>query len=102
MITKTLTLALLNPKAFTGFTVTLAQVTLNDQMGKVAGILNLIGLIIFFGGMLMSSVMYMLGRTEQMKYALVGSGIGGMAWVIVKTFFETSGQTMNVDLQPVN
>ena len=100
-MTKLVTLALLKPQVFTVGSVLLAQATLSAQMGKVAGILNLISVVLFFGGLLIGCLMYMLGRTEQMKFALVGAGVGALSFVIVKTFFETSGQTIDIELQDV-
>ena len=39
--------------------------------------------------------MYMMGRTEFMKQALVGAAVAGLGWVIIQTFFSAGGQ--NVD-----
>lgn len=78
----------------------LAQASLSQNMGKVAGTLNLIAIVLFFGGMLLSALMFMAGRTEYIKYGLVGAGIGGLSWVIVKGFFEAgTGQTIDIEMQ---
>ena len=61
---------------------------LQQNLGQVAGVLNAIAVILFFGGLLMAAIMFMIGRTEYLKYGLVGSGVGGLAWVIVTTFFQ--------------
>ena len=56
--------------------------------------------ILFFGGLLMAAIMFMIGRTEYLKYGLVGAGLGGLAWVIVTTFFQAgSGVDPGIQLQ---
>ena len=78
----------------------LAQANLQQNLGQVAGVLNAIAVILFFGGLLMAAIMFMIGRTEYLKYGLVGSGIGGLAWVIVTTFFEAgNGIDPGIQLQ---
>ncbi len=73
---------------------------LTDSLGKVAGVLNAIAILLFFGGLLMSAIMFMIGRTEYLKYGLVGAGVGGLAWVIVTTFFEAgNGVDPGIQLQ---
>lgn len=66
----------------------LAQGQLQQNLGQVAGVLHAIALVLFFGGLLMSAIMFMIGRTEYLKYGLVGAGLGGLAWIIVSTFFN--------------
>jgi hypothetical protein len=73
---------------------------LTQNLGQVAGVLNSIAILLFFGGLLMAAIMFMIGRTEYLKYGLVGSGIGGLAWVIVTTFFEAgNGVDPGIQLQ---
>ena len=73
---------------------------LQQNLGQVAGVLNAIAVILFFGGLLMAAIMFMIGRTEYLKYGLVGAGIGGLAWVIVTTFFQAgSGVDPGIQLQ---
>ena len=73
---------------------------LQQNLGQVAGVLNAIAGILFFGGLLMSAIMFMIGRTEYLKYGLVGAGLGGLAWVIVTTFFQAgSGVDPGIQLQ---
>jgi hypothetical protein len=73
---------------------------LTQNLGQVAGVLNSIAILLFFGGLLMAAIMFMIGRTEYLKYGLVGSGIGGLAWVIVTTFFEAgNGIDPGIQLQ---
>ncbi len=73
---------------------------LTDNLGQVAGVLNAIAILLFFGGLLMAAIMFMIGRTEYLKYGLVGAGVGGLAWVIVTTFFEAgNGVDPGIQLQ---
>lgn len=73
---------------------------LTQNLGQVAGVLNAIAILLFFGGLLMAAIMFMIGRTEYLKYGLVGSGVGGLAWVIVTTFFEAgNGVDPGIQLQ---
>ena len=74
---------------------------LQQNLGQVAGVLNAIAILLFFGGLLMSAIMFMIGRTEYLKYGLVGSGLGGLAWVIVTTFF-TAGNGVDPGIQLQN
>ena len=71
---------------------------LQQNLGQVAGVLNAIAILLFFGGLLMSAIMFMIGRTEYLKYGLVGSGVGGLSFVIVNTFF-TAGTGVDPGLQ---
>jgi hypothetical protein len=68
---------------------------LKTQMGGALGILNLVGLVLAFGGLLFAAVMFMMGQTERMIYGLVGALIGGLAFLIVKAMF--SGADSGVD-----
>lgn len=63
---------------------------LKSQMGGALGILNLVGLVLAFGGLLFAAVMFMMGQTERMIYGLVGALIGGLAFLIVKAMFSSS------------
>ncbi len=77
-----------------------AATGLAQNLGQVAGVLNAIGILLFFGGLLMAAIMFMIGRTEYLKYGLVGAGVGGLAWVIVNTFFQAgNGVDPGIQLQ---
>ena len=72
------------------FTMPLAQTTegtLATNMSNIVSILNMVGLVLAFGGLLFSAVMFMMGQTERVLYGLVGAGIGGLSFVIVKVMF---------------
>ena len=68
----------------------LAVGDLKSQMSGALGILNLIGLVLAFGGLLFAAVMFMMGQTERMIYGLVGALIGGLSFLIVKAMFSSS------------
>lgn len=82
------------------FTMPLAAASdssgLADTMGGIINILNLVGLVLAFGGLLFSAVMFMMGQTERVLYGLVGAGIGGLSFVIVKVMFSTAGGSDDV------
>jgi hypothetical protein len=67
---------------------------LKTQMSGALGILNLVGLVLAFGGLLFAAVMFMMGQTERMIYGLIGALIGGLSFLIVKSMF--SGSDANV------
>lgn len=73
----------------------MAQGDLKSQMGGALGILNLVGLVLAFGGLLFAAVMFMMGQTERMIYGLVGALIGGLSFLIVKAMFQSSDKNVN-------
>ena len=79
-------------------TTMLADGDFQSTFGSVLTILNLVGLTLAFGGLLFAAVMFMMGQTERMIYGLVGAVIGGMSWLIVKTMFSQSGQSVGISL----
>lgn len=70
---------------------------LTTTMGGIVNILNLVGLVLAFGGLLFAAVMFMMGQTERVLYGLVGAGIGGLSFIIVKVMFATAGGSSDVD-----
>ncbi|MEN3940309.1 hypothetical protein WJU23_03370 [Prosthecobacter sp. SYSU 5D2] len=82
------------------FTMPLAAASdssgLAGTMGGIINILNLVGLVLAFGGLLFSAVMFMMGQTERVLYGLVGAGIGGLSFVIVKVMFSTAGGSEDI------
>lgn len=83
------------------FTMPLAQAgdesTLAGSMSGVVSILNMVGLVLAFGGLLFSAVMFMMGQTERVLYGLVGAGIGGLSFIIVKVMFNASGGSASIE-----
>ena len=76
-------------------TLPLAATSFNSAMSSALGIINAITAVLAFGGLTAATIMYMMGRTEFMKQALVGAAVAGLGWVIIQTFFSAGGQ--NVD-----
>ena len=70
--------------------VYLGEASLKSSMSGALSILNLVGLVLAFGGLLFAAVMFMMGQTERMIYGLVGALIGGLAFLIVKAMFSGS------------
>jgi hypothetical protein len=82
------------------FTMPLMAAGSSDLTGKFSGvinILNLVGLVLAFGGLLFAAVMFMMGQTERVLYGLVGAGIGGLSFIIIKVMFSTAGGSSDVD-----
>ena len=76
-----------------GAVLLFAAADLRASISAVAGVINAISLLLFFGGMILSALLFMIGRTEYLKYGLVGAGVGAMAWTIISTFFSVGGAT---------
>ena len=70
---------------------------LAGTMGGIVNILNMVGLVLAFGGLLFAAVMFMMGQTERVLYGLVGAGIGGLSFIIVKVMFNTAGGSADID-----
>ncbi|HSI64222.1 MAG TPA: hypothetical protein VLE43_13935 [Candidatus Saccharimonadia bacterium] len=71
---------------------------LKENMSGALGILNLVGLVLAFGGLLFAAVMFMMGQTERMIYGLVGALIGGLAFLIVKAMFGSDDNVSDLEL----
>ena len=83
------------------FSMPLAATASGDLAGKFSGIINiinLVGLVLAFGGLLFAAVMFMMGQTERVLYGLVGAGIGGLSFIIIKVMFSTGGGGGDVEL----
>ncbi|WP_133795585.1 hypothetical protein [Prosthecobacter fusiformis] len=73
------------------------EAQLADNMSGVVSIMNMVGLVLAFGGLLFSAVMFMMGQTERVLYGLVGAGIGGLSFIIVKVMFASSGGSDSIE-----
>jgi hypothetical protein len=71
---------------------------LKSNMSGALGILNLVGLVLAFGGLLFAAVMFMMGQTERMIYGLVGALIGGLSFLIVKAMFGSDNNVSDLEL----
>ncbi len=70
---------------------------LAENFSGIINIINMVGLVLAFGGLIFSAVMFMMGQTERVLYGLVGAGIGGLSFIIVKVMFGTGGGSADVD-----
>ena len=71
----------------------LAQADLSQALGIVAGIIHTISMVLFFAALIIAGLSVTVGRTEYVKHALIGSAIGGLAWLIVNAMFDASGMS---------
>ncbi|MCB1235594.1 MAG: hypothetical protein KDM91_11030 [Verrucomicrobiae bacterium] len=86
--------------ATTRLTAVLAANDWATGFGSIVSLLNMIGLVLCFGGLIFAATMFMMGQTERVLYGVVGAAIGGLAWVITKTMFEDGGGgEITIDLQ---
>lgn len=69
----------------------LAEVDFATGLGKIVGFLNAISMVLFFGGLIVSAILYGTGRTDHLATGIISAGIGGLSWVIVKAIFQAVG-----------
>jgi len=70
---------------------------MTGQFSGIINILNLVGLVLAFGGLLFAAVMFMMGQTERVLYGLVGAGIGGLSFIIIKVMFSVGSESDVID-----
>lgn len=68
-----------------------------ENFSGIVNILNMVGLVLAFGGLLFAAVMFMMGQTERVLYGLVGAGIGGLSFIIVKVMFTSGGGSDDIE-----
>ncbi len=78
-------------------TFLLANGDLRASLGAVAGIMHAVSLVVFFGGLIISGVLFMIGRAEYLKYGLVGASVGAMAYVLVSALY-TAGSPVDPNI----
>ena len=100
LIEKTLVLLTLKPQLAT--TALFLAAGVSGPLGQAAGIINGFGLVGAFGGLVYAGWSSLSGRTEQIKYGLMGSALCGLAWAIVSAMFTAGGQGANIQLQQPN
>jgi heme/copper-type cytochrome/quinol oxidase subunit 3 len=85
---------LMNPVPF----LALAQ-----QLGTAAGIINAVGLVAMFGGLVGATIAALSERhVGGVKTSLIITAVGGLAFVIAQAMFAAGGQQTNIQLQPIN
>jgi hypothetical protein len=85
---------LLNPMLAAG----LAQ-----ALGTAVGIIQSIGLVAVFGGLIGAAVSALSERhLSGVKTSLVIAAIGGLAWLIATAFFAAGGANVNIQPGAVN
>lgn len=80
----------------------LAAGSISQAMGQVGGIINAFAIIGAFGGLVFAGWQAKMGRTEMIKYGLLGSALCGLAWAIVNAMFQAGGQSVSIQLQSPN
>jgi hypothetical protein len=70
---------------------------LTEKFSGIINIINMVGLVLAFGGLLFAAVMFMMGQTERVLYGLVGAGIGGLSFIIIKVMFSTAGGSDDIN-----
>lgn len=76
---------------------------LAQALGTAGGIIQAIGLIAVFGGLIGAAVSALSEKhLAGVKTSLVIAAIGGLAWLIATAFFTAGGAPTNITLQQVN
>ena len=88
------------PRAGSGL---LLAAGLAQALGGAAGILQGIGLVAVFGGLIGAAVSALAGRElSGVKTSLVIAAVGGLAWLIATAFFTAGGMNANITPQAIN
>jgi hypothetical protein len=82
--------------------VFIAAGSISQALGQAGGIINGFALIGAFGGLVFAGWQAKMGRTEMIKYGLLGSALCGLAWAIVSAMFSAGGQSVSIQLQSPN
>ena len=95
-------LAVLAVKPHLASAVFLAAGSISQALGQAGGIINAFALIGAFAGLVFAGWAAKMGRTEMIKYGLLGSALCGLAWAIVSAMFQAGGQSVSIQLQSPN
>lgn len=84
--------------AFIAFSATAgAQTTdLNSALANTVTIIRSISMVICFAGLIFTAISAMTGRGDLIKWGIIGTVIGGLAWLIVKAFFSIGGSSVTI------
>jgi hypothetical protein len=100
LLAKPLMVLAMQPHLAAGMFV--AAGSISQAMGQAGGIINAFGAIGAFGGLVFAGWAAKMGRTEMIKYGLLGSALCGLAWAIVTAMFAAGGQSVSIQLQQPN
>lgn len=77
---------------------------LAQALGGLAGVLNAVGLVAVFGGVIGATISALSERhVGGIKTSIVIAGVGAMAWTLAQALFAAGGQPVNnVAMQPIN
>jgi len=95
-------LAVLASKPHLASAMFLAAGSISQALGQAGGIINAFALIGAFAGLVFAGWAAKMGRTEMIKYGLLGSALCGLAWAIVSAMFQAGGQSVSIQLQAPN
>ncbi len=74
-----------------------------QSLGQAAGIINNVGLVVMFAGLMGAAVSALSERhIGGVKTSLAIAAVGGLAFILCQTFFAAGGQQNAVELQAVN
>ena len=82
--------------------VFVAAGSISQALGQVGGIIDGFALVGCFGGLVFAGWAAKMGRTEMIKYGLLGSALCGLAWAIASAMFAAGGQSVSIQLQAPN
>ena len=76
---------------------------LSAALGTAAGVIQAIGLVAVFGGLMGAAVSALAQQhLSGVKLSLVVAAIGGLAWLIATAFFAAGGATTTITPTAVN
>ena len=76
---------------------------LAQALGGAAGILQAVGLVAVFGGLISAAISALSERhLAGVKTSLVIAAVGGLAWLLATAFFAAGGANVNITPQAIN
>jgi hypothetical protein len=79
--------------------VFIAAGSISQALGQAGGTINAFALIGAFAGLVFAGWAAKMGRTEMIKYGLLGSALCGLAWAIASAMFAAGGQSSGEEIQ---
>ena len=76
---------------------------LAQALGSAAGIIQGVGLVAVFGGLIGAAISALSERhLAGIKTSLVIAAVGGLAWLLASAFFAAGGPTVNITPTAIN